>query len=316
MKRVCVKRVCVKRFLQSGLLLALTLCLLPLGGAALADEVIEPAWPVPDYVQWLLEVAAGEVGQAEDSRGVTKYGTWAGDPTAQWCAEYLDWCVDQVDQQHGTQLLEKVYPRYSGSNTGRAWFIREGRYITRNGNLADWGYQWMQGEEKYITTGTYIPQPGDWMFFTWTSDTNTDHVAMVEYCTRAADGSVTIHVLEGNNPDKVQRNTYAIDYKRILGYGTVRDVADWTMRSGCAGEKVRQLQEKLAKIGFLLEEQVDGLYGANTVNAVTAYQRFIGEKESGIANIATQLQLNRDYRQAVADDPATWQVVDDEDDNW
>lgn len=305
----------MKRFLQPGLLLALTLCLL-LPAAALADEIIEPAWPVPDYVQWLLEVAAGEVGQGEDSRGVTKYGTWAGDPTAQWCAEYLNWCVDQVDQQHGTELLEKVYPRYSGSNTGRAWYIRQGRYITRNGNLEDWGYQWMQGDDTYITTGTYIPQPGDWMFFTWTSDTDTDHVAMVEYCTRAEDGSVTIHVLEGNNPDKVQRNAYAIDYKRILGYGTVHDVADWTMRSGCAGEKVRQLQEKLVKIGFMLESQVDGIYGEETMNAVTAYQRFIGEKENGIANIATQLRLNRDYRQAVADDPATWQVVDDEDDDW
>lgn len=284
--------------------------------AALADEVIEPDYPVPDYVQWLLEIAAGELGEGEDSRGVTKYGTWAGDPTAQWCAEYLNWCVDQVDQQYGTALLGEVYPRYSGSNTGRAWYIRQGRYVTRNGHLDSWGYQWMKGDNAYITTGTYIPQPGDWMFFTWTSDTDTDHVAMVEYCTRAADGSVTIHVLEGNNPDKVQRNTYPLDYVRILGYGTVHDVADWTMRSGCSGEKVRQLQEKLTTIGFMTEAQIDGIYGTVTTNAVTAYQRYIGEKESGIANLATQQQLDRDYRQTLADAPQTWQVVDDEDDDW
>ncbi len=302
----------MKRLFIPAVLAAL--CLL-LGGGALADEVIEPAWPVPDYVRWLLEVAADEVGQGEDSRGVTKYGTWAGDPTAQWCAEYLNWCVDQVDQQHGTSLLGETYPRYSGSNTGRAWYISQGRYITRNGNLENWGYQWMKGDDTFITTGTYIPQPGDWMFFTWTSDTSTDHVAMVEYCTRAEDGSVTIHVLEGNNPDRVQRNTYALDYVRILGYGTVHDVADWTMRSGCAGQKVRELQEKLVAVGFLRPEQVDGMYGSVTVNAVTAYQRFIGEKENGIANIATQTRLNRDWKQALADAPTAWQVTGDEDDD-
>ncbi len=296
-----------------SILLLVLLCVLCRG--ALADEVIEPAYPVPDYVQWLLDVAVGEIGQGEDSRGATKYGAWAGDPTTQWCAEFLNWCVDQVDQAHGTSYLGNVYPKYSGSNTGRDWYIKNGRYVTRNGHLEGWGYQWLKGEDHFITTGSYIPQPGDWMFFTWTSDQNTDHVAMVEYCTRAEDGSVSIHVLEGNNPDKVQRNVYALDYVRILGYGTVHDVADWTMRNGNAGEKVRELQEKLVKLNFMTEEQMDGLYGEVTVQAVSAYQRFCGEKETGIANIQTQIKLQRDYRQAVIDTPGTFLVSDDDDED-
>ena len=181
----------------SALLLALLCCWLPLSAHA-EEEIIPPEWEVPDYVTWLLEIAGNEVGYREGAHGYSKYGAWAGDPYAQWCAEYLCWCVDQVDQQHGTELLKNVYPLYSGSNTGRSWFIKQGRYVVRNGHLTDWGYQWLKGTDTYLKTGDYIPQPGDWMFFTWTETQDTDHVAMVEYCTRDADGNVTIHVLEGN----------------------------------------------------------------------------------------------------------------------
>ena len=219
------------------------LLMLPTMAQALSSQtVIEPAWPVPDYVTWLLEVASGEVGYREGDHGYSKYGEWAGDPYAQWCAEYLCWCVDQVDQRHGTQLLGQVYPLYSGSNTGRDWFIRQGRYIVRWGNLEGWGYQWLRDEDSFITTGSYIPQPGDWVFFTWDSDRDTDHVAMVEYCTRDENGNVQLHVLEGNTPVEVKRAVYDLTYTRILGYGTVHDVADVTMRAGNTGEKVRQLQ--------------------------------------------------------------------------
>lgn len=276
------------------------------------DEVIAPAWEVPDYVTWLLEVAGNEVGYTEGAHGYTKYGEWAGDPYAQWCAEFLCWCVDQVDQQHGTSLLKNTYPLYSGQNTGRSWFITQGRYIVRWGNLEDWGYQWMQGDDEYITTGTYIPQPGDWVFFTWTEDRDTDHVAMVEYCTRDADGNVNVHVIEGNTPVAVKRTVYPLTYTRILGYGTVHDVAEVTMRYGNSGTKVRQLQEKLAYLGYLDESKVNGTFGTATVDAVKSFQHNEGLKEHGIANKTMQDALKKRYDAAVDADPATWQVVDDD----
>ena len=290
--------------LLAGLLLAAVLT-----GAACAETVIPPRWDVPDYVTWLLEVADAEVGYTEGTRGYTKYGEWRGNPYAQWCAEFLCWCVDQVDQRHGTELLNQVYPLYSASNTGKSWFVREGRYIVRWGNLENWGYQWLKGEDSFITTGSYIPQPGDWVFFTWTSDLNTDHVALVEYCTREDDGSVLIHVIEGNTPDAVKRTAYPLTYTRILGYGTVHDVADWTMRNGNSGVKVRELQEKLIRLGYLAPDQCDGRYGTTTYNAVLVYQHLHGLKENGIANIGTQTLLNREVRDSLYNDPATWQVV-------
>ena len=51
-------------------------------------ELIQPAYPVPDYVEKLLGVASEEVGYTEGEHGFSKYGEWAGDPYAQWCAEF------------------------------------------------------------------------------------------------------------------------------------------------------------------------------------------------------------------------------------
>ena len=114
--------------------LLLALCLCPSAFAEKADNTIRPQWRVPEYVTWLLNIAGNEVGYTEGAHGYSKYGEYWGDPQAQWCAEYLCWCVDQVDKTHGTQLLHNTYPLYSGQNTGMRWFIRQGRFIARNGN--------------------------------------------------------------------------------------------------------------------------------------------------------------------------------------
>ena len=293
-------------------LFAALLLLTPLIPARAEDTVIRPQWRVPDYVTWLLEIAGNEVGYKEGNHGYSKYGEYWGDAYSQWCAEYLCWCVDQVDKTHGTELLKNVYPLYSGQNTGMRWFIRQGRFIARNGNLTDWGYQWFKEADAFIQAGEYIPQPGDWVFFTWTSDADTDHVAMVEYCTMDAAGNVTLHCLEGNNPSSVARATYSIHDKKILGYGTVHDVADWTMRSGNSGAKVLELQEKLIYLGLLPEGSADGVYGAATADAITAFQRANGLKELGIANIETQKALNAAYRAKADADPDMWVIIDDE----
>ena len=282
---------------------------------AIAEENrIRPQWPVPEYVNQLLAIADKEVGYKEGAHGYSKYGEYWGDGYAQWCAEFLCWCVDQVDKQHGTTLLKSVYPLYSGQNTGMKWFIKEGRWISRNGNLPDWGYQWFKGEDHFITAGEYVPQPGDWVFFSWTSDGNTSHVAMVEYAIRNADGSITIHCIEGNNPSSVARVTYSSNDKKILGFGTVHDVADWTMRLGNTGKKVTELQEKLIYLGYMIDGSADGHYGAATQNAINQFQTVNGLKVLGIANIDTQTIINRQVEEKKFADPDAWSVVEEDDD--
>ena len=298
----------LNRFLSFLLLLLLFLS----PAYAAEEEIIPPAWDVPDHVTALLEVASEEVGYTED-HGRTKYGEWAGDPAAQWCAEFVCWCVDQVDQRTGTSLLRSVYPYYTSSNTGKNWFIKAGRYVVRKGRVEGWGYEWLKGSDSFIKSGDYIPQPGDWVFFNWGGGTDTEHVAMVEYCTRDRLGKVTVHVIEGNNPSSVQRNEYDLNSGSILGYGTVHDVADITMTFGCLGEKVYTLQEKLAYLGYLDPSLVTGRYGDGTVEAVRAYQEAHKLKVNGIANLQTQARLDAEYTQAYDSDPDIWGVVDDED---
>lgn len=292
---------------------ALLMCML-FSATVAEDAPLRPLWPVPDYVAKLLEIAGAEVGYKEGAHGYSKYGEYWGNPLAQWCAEYLCWSVDQVDKTHGTQLLKNVYPLYSGQNTGMRWFIKEGRWIARNGNLPDWGYQWFKGEDAFITAGEYIPQPGDWVFFSWLSDGNTSHVAMVEYATKDKDGHVTIHCLEGNNPDRVARVKYSTDDKKILGYGTVHDVADWTMRFGNTGKKVTELQEKLVYLGYLTQDSVTGHFGINTQTAITNFQTANNLKVLGIANLETQTLINRFYEEKRYRDADAWTVVEEDDD--
>ena len=288
------------------------LLLLFFPSARAEDERIDPAWPVPDYVEHLLQVASEEVGYTEN-HGRTKYGEWAGDPAAQWCAEFQCWCVDQVDQRWGTELLRNVYPFYTSSNTGRSWFIRAGRYVVRKGKVDGWGYEWLKGRTSYLGSGDYIPQPGDWVFFNWTGGTDTEHVALIEYCTRnTASGRILIHVIEGNKPSAVARDVYELNDPTILGYGTVHDVADITMCFGTQGEKVRQLQEKLAYLGWLDTSFVTGRFGDSTVEAVRAYQEAHRLTVSGIANMKTQQLLESEYAGQYKSDPGIWSVVDED----
>ena len=299
------------RVLRRMLPLLSALLLFPFPSLA-EEERIEPAWPVPDYVEHLLQVASEEIGYTED-HGRTKYGAWAGDPSAQWCAEFLCWCVDQVDQRWNTTLLRNVYPFYTSSNTGMKWFLRAGRYVVRKGKVEGWGYQWLKGQSSFIRSGDYVPQPGDWVFFNWSGGTDTQHVAMVEYCSRDLNtAKISVHVIEGNNPDSVKRNIYELNSLSIMGYGTVHDVADITMSFGNQGEKVRILQERLSYLGYLNSENISGRFGDSTAEGLRAWQSDHGLTANGIANMKTQQLLEEEYTTRYANDPGVWSVVDDE----
>ena len=267
----------------------------------------------PDFARDLLALAAQEIGYVEGANNFSKYGEWSGDPNAAWCAEFICWCVDQLDQQQGTQLLDTVYPNYSGQNTGRDWFIRRGRFVYRKGNCPDWGYQWLKGSDHYLRKNEYIPQPGDLMFFSYNEAGDTEHVALVESTSADEYGQVLIHVIEGNNPDRVQRNTYPLDDSQVLGFGLCQDLADTTMRFGNEGDKVLALQQTLCRLGFLKERHMTGVYGSNTRKAVSDFQQaFLPQRTaSGIADRETQQAMEAELIRALDEAPETWLVQDE-----
>lgn len=272
------------------------------------ETVIDTGTP-PTFVTQLLSVAVEEIGYTEGPNNHTKYGEWSGDANAAWCAEFICWCVDQTDQRFGTSLLNAVYPNYGGQNVGRDWFIARGRFVYRKGNCPDWGYQWLRGSDHLLEKNEYIPHPGDLIFFSYNQAGDTEHVALVEYCARNAEGDVIIHVIEGNNPSSVQRNQYRLNNSQVLGFGACEDVVDTTMRSGCRGDKVQVLQQRLHQLGLLDEKDITGTFGTNTRAAVVAYQETMVEKvSSGIADRETQQAIEAEIARQIFDAPDTWLV--------
>ena len=277
------------------------------------ETVIDPICPVPEHVRTLLSVARGELGYREERGNVTKYGQWAGNPSAEWCAEYLCWCVDQVDQRAGSKILTVYYPLYGSKNVGMRWFLKEGRYIARRGTVPGWGSQWYIGSEDQIGKNGYIPQPGDWAFFAQSSAGDTTHVAMVEFCTRDRENTVRVYALEGNKPDRVQETAYKLTEETILGYGTVHDLADLVIKGGCEGKKVTKLQQMLHDVGLLDAAYITGTYGTHTADAIRDFQKAQGIEQTGVAGQQTQLALIRYTEQYRAEHPEYWEVLEDAD---
>ena len=86
------------------------------------------------------------------------------------------------------------------------------------------------------------------------------------------------------------------------------------MRFGNSGEKVRQLQEALAYLGFLEARFVTGDFGNATASAVRSFQVAHQLRPSSIANLETQLRLQEEVDLRRDQDPLTWTVVDEDDD--
>ena len=292
-------------------ILILLLAVLLVMPTASAETVIDHGQS-PDFVAPLLAIAEQELGYVEGGNNYSKYGVWSGDPNAAWCAEFICWCVNQLDQQQGSELLNTVYPNYSGQNTGRDWYIKRGRFVYRKGYCPDWGYQWMKGSDHYLSKNEYIPRPGDLMFFSYNEAGDTEHVALVTHSTRDEFGEVYVHVMEGNNPDRVQRNAYRLDDSQVLGFGLCEDLADTTLRFGNSGDKVTALQQALNDLGYLADRHITGTYGANTRKAVTEFQldELPDQTAHGVADRETQQAMERCIREMLLQSPDTWLVTE------
>lgn len=299
------------RFCRSFLLILLVLSL-PLCAYAQSNNVTNNYTPnTPPEILLLVQTAIDEIGYTESSIGETKYGEWTGDSRAEWCAEFVCWCVDQTDKNYNTNLLDTIYPNYTGQNVGRDWFIEKGRYVDRKGHIPSMGYQWFAETGENLRINDYIPRTGDFMFLGYNSGYDTSHVALVEYCDTDADGQTTIHVIEGNNPDKVQRNEYSLDMSQILGYGSYTKVANTTLRFGNKSTDVEKIQKQLNRLYMLDDTYIDGVFNQATVDAIKDFQKNLPQKlVNGIADKRTQLELQKQYDNVSFYYKETWSVTD------
>ena len=103
--------------------------------------------------------------------------------------QIVSWCADQAG------LIDAgLVPRSAVCTDSIAWFNNRGRFVD----------------------SSYIPSPGDLIFFDWGNDGHADHVGIV---VSVANGRV--YTIEGNSSDRVRRNDYSLNSSSIYGYGVV-----------------------------------------------------------------------------------------------
>ena len=146
------------------------------------DEYSAEALGVGDTL--IMRVASAQLGNV----GGKKFWSWYGfEGRVEWCAIFVSWCGNQCG------YIEKgIIPRFAVVGDGVDWFKARKRF----------------------QNNTYIPHPGDIIFFDWGADGTRDHVGFVERC----DGK-TVYTIEGNSGDACKRLAYRVGSPVIIGYG-------------------------------------------------------------------------------------------------
>lgn len=250
----------------------------------------------------LLAVAVSELGYSATKGGYSKYGEWGGNAYGEWCSEFVSWCVNTADEVYGLSMLGADYPMQNSCDEGAAWFASQGQYITTSGTLKNAGEQFYLSDGVSVADRPYVPQPGDLIYIEWYKYNRLDHVGIVEFVTQNADGSYTVHTIEGNNhilgptPSVVARYSYALDDPSIRGYGVQQSgLVGTTLTTGSSGESVAAFQRQLRDLGFY-DGDCAGKFGKATATAVKNYQKSKGLPQTGEADVVTLRALAADIR--------------------
>lgn len=136
----------------------------------------------------IVQVALSQVGNV----GGQPYWSWYGfNSRVAWCACFVSWCGNQCGY-----IESGVMPKFARCDDGISWFKVRGQWQGRS----------------------YVPDPGDIIFFNWDGDHESDHVGIVEF----SDGTY-VHTVEGNTTgDVCKQNVYALGSYDIMGYGILQ----------------------------------------------------------------------------------------------
>ena len=305
----------LKKFILLILILGFA-ALIPAGFAAFAEGgsyVPTEEWVPPvinessalESSPWLLvlKIAQEEIGYVEGPNNKSKYGKWFGDEYTAWCAEFLTWCVNEADERYGTSLMDNVFPHYGHPKDGAPWFLQRERFISSKDRVPGTEERtWLIGADDYLQRGEYIPSPGDYMWFSYySSKKGTDHVAIVEGVSQNQDGSLVIHVIEGNNPDRVQRNTYDIGCGQIYGYGTPVRKATRSLRLYSHGDDCQPVNLYLHLLGYMPVGSYAQEITEKTIQALKEYQ-----KDNGLRQTC---QVDKETRALMEQDPVFTELI-------
>ncbi len=127
----------------------------------------------------------------EGNSGGKPYWSWYGcSERIEWCACFVSWCADQCGY-----IDSGMIPKFSYCPAGVDWFKSKNAW----------------------QNGSYVPKPGDIIFFDWDNDNISDHVGIV-----VKEENGRIYTIEGNSNDMCKQNSYETGGNVILGYGIVK----------------------------------------------------------------------------------------------
>jgi len=185
--------------------------------------------------------------------------------------------------------------------------------------------QYYKQAGRWFTT----PEVGDQIFFTY-SPGEYSHTGIVE----RIDGNV-VTTIEGNTSDQVARRQYQIGSSNIAGYGRPKwELAEGTsdsgsggsipvdsgsqlsrmLRKGMRGDDVKDMQEKLLKLGYDLgPDGADGDFGAMTELAVRKFQMDNSLEVDGIVGPESYKKLSELAKEGKPTENQNGSVIEDED---
>lgn len=205
-----------------------------------------------------------------------------------WCDLFVDWChyiASGKDAKKAQEVICQTGPYGAGCGFSMQYYKNAGRFYKSN------------------------PQIGDQIFFG-----NSSEVTHTGIVYKVADGKV--YTVEGNtsseagvvaNGGGVFKKYYALNYKKIVGYGRPKYAAEKTvtetvkttttgvcnvelniLKNGSKGNQVKALQTLLIGYGYKCGIWgADGNFGDSTEAAVRKYQKAKGLEVDGKVGPAT-----------------------------
>ena len=179
----------------------------PMTGPETETETLpEPKSELDQFIDLTVAYAMCQPEYPVNENGETKYGALFGHPKAQWCTEFVMWCLLQAEKDMDTDYIGTVFPY-------RDW----------SGGCVEKYREW--GRLRYAESG-YVPKKGDLVFFKVLSDSATDHTGLV-IGTTEENGQIYVLTIEGNIPTDeikcIRQRKLPLNDRTLYAYGTFAD---------------------------------------------------------------------------------------------